>query len=62
MKAILFGVFLGVLLAWPAALSLTAAIVTAVAAAILSKPVVVAFGLGLAAGARLRHHGWRWAR
>ncbi|MFD0434765.1 hypothetical protein [Streptomyces chartreusis] len=47
MKAILFGVFLGVLLVWPAALSLTAAIVTAVAAAILSKPLMIAFGLGL---------------
>lgn len=62
MKAILFGAFLGVLLLWPAALSLTAAILTAVAAALLSKPIVVAFGLGLAAGARLRRIGWRWTR
>jgi hypothetical protein len=61
MKAILFGALLGVLLAWPAALSLTATIVTAVAAAIASKPVLVAFGVGLAARPYLPRPR-RWAR
>jgi hypothetical protein len=61
MKAIILGAVLGVLLVWPAALSLTAAIVTATAAAILSKPVLVAFGLGLAARPYLPRPR-RWAR
>ncbi|MFR0358619.1 hypothetical protein [Streptomyces sediminimaris] len=57
MKWLLLGVVLGVLLLYPALL----AVVVAVAAVILSKPVLVAFGLGLAAGlrsTRLR----RWTR
>ncbi|MGW4541587.1 hypothetical protein ACWEOP_27435 [Streptomyces chartreusis] len=61
MKAILFGAILGVLLAWPAALSLTAAIITAVVAAIVSKPVLVAFGVGLAVRPYLPRPR-RWAR
>jgi hypothetical protein len=60
MKAIILGAILGVLLAWPAALSLTAAILTAIVAALLSKPLLVAFSLGLAAGVQL--HRKRWAR
>ncbi|MFD5862634.1 hypothetical protein [Streptomyces chartreusis] len=58
MKAIILGAVLGVLLVWPAALSLTAAILTAIVAALLSKPLLVAFSLGLAAGLRIRSRGW----
>jgi hypothetical protein len=59
MKAIILGAVLGVLLVWPAALSLTAAVLTAIVAALLSKPLLVAFSLGLAAGARMRRpRGW----
>lgn len=57
MRWILLGALLGLLLLYPSLL----AVVVAVAAAILSKPLLVAFGLGVAAGLRsprLR----RWAR
>jgi len=57
MKLLLLGAVLGLLWLYPAALT----VVVAVAAALLSKPVLIAFGLGLMAGlrsARLR----RWAR
>jgi hypothetical protein len=55
MRWILLGALLGLLLLFPAAL----AVVAAVAAAVLSKPVLVAFGLGLAARPHLPR---RWAR
>jgi hypothetical protein len=42
MKAILFGAILGVLLLWPAALSLTATLVVS-----LAQPAVLAFTLGV---------------
>lgn len=57
MRWIILGALLGLLLVYPSLL----AVVVAVAAAILAKPVLVAFGLGLFAGLRapaLR----RWAR
>jgi hypothetical protein len=57
MRYLLLGALLGLLLLYP---SLLAGVVT-VAAAFAAKPVLVAFGLGLAAGLRspqLR----RWAR
>ncbi|MER5211973.1 hypothetical protein ABT063_15670 [Streptomyces sp. NPDC002838] len=57
MRWILLGVALGLLLLFPGLLSVVAAVV----AALLSKPVVVAFGLGLlvrARAPRLR----RWTR
>ena len=57
MKAILFGVVLGVLLLWPPALSLT----TTVLAYLTAQPLTVAFTLGLAAGAQL-HRARRWTR
>ncbi len=53
-KWLILGVLLGLLLVFPPLL----AFVVAVAAAILSKPLVVAFGLGLAAGLRARSRGW----
>lgn len=56
-KWLLLGAVLAVLLLYPSAL----AVVVAITAAILAKPVTVAFGLGLAAGlrsSRLR----RWSR
>jgi hypothetical protein len=49
MRWILLGAFLGLLLLYPSLLTVVAAIV----AAILSKPVLVAFGLGLTVRARL---------
>lgn len=52
MRWLILGALLGLLLAFPQLLVLVAA----VTAAILSKPVLVAFGLGLAARPRLR----RW--
>lgn len=58
MKAILFGAVLGVLLVWPAALSLTAAIVSAIATAVLSKPVLVAFTFGIAVRPYLTRRRW----
>lgn len=45
MKLLILGALLGLLLAFPPLL----AVVVAVAAALLSKPLVVAFGLGVAA-------------
>jgi hypothetical protein len=55
-KWLLVGVLLGLLLVFPSLLGL----VVAVVAALLSKPVLVAFGLGLAAGVRSRRLR-RWA-
>jgi hypothetical protein len=55
MKAILFGALLGVLLLWPAALSLTTAL--AVAAA---KPAVLAFVLGVLARPAIARRMRRW--
>jgi len=57
MKALLFGVVLGVLLLWPAALSLAAATLT-----VLVKPAVLAFVLGVLARPFLARHTPRWAR
>lgn len=57
MRWILLGVVLGLLLLYPTLL----AIVVAVTAAVLSKPVLVAFGLGLAARPHLPRMR-RWAR
>lgn len=55
MRFILLGALLGLLLLFPALLAL----VVAAAAAILSKPLLVAFGLGLAARPHLpRARGW----
>lgn len=50
MRWILLGALLGLLVVFPSLLALVAAVV----AALLSKPVLVAFGLGLAAGVRSR--------
>jgi len=55
MRWILLGALLGLLLLYPSLL----AVVVAVTAAILSKPVLVAFALGLAARPHLTR---RWAR
>ena len=57
MRWLILGALLGLLLLYPAALAVVAVIV----AAILSKPLLVAFGLGLA----VRNHlprVRRWAR
>ncbi|WP_329340756.1 hypothetical protein OG252_33295 [Streptomyces sp. NBC_01352] len=55
MRWLLLGLVLGLLLLYPSLVGILAAVV----AAILSKPLVVAFGLGLAVRLpRLR----RWAR
>lgn len=54
MKWLLLGALLAVLLLYPPAL----AIVVAIAVAVLSKPVVIAFGLGLA----VRTHAPRMPR
>ncbi|WP_435215868.1 hypothetical protein [Streptomyces sp. bgisy034] len=55
MRWILLGALLGLLLVFPQLL----AVVAVVIAALLSKPVLVAFSLGLAAGARMRRpRGW----
>jgi hypothetical protein len=56
MKAILFGALLGVLLLWPAALSLTATLVVS-----LAQPAVLAFVLGVLARPVLARHVQRWA-
>ncbi|MEU3255841.1 hypothetical protein [Streptomyces sp. NPDC006997] len=57
MKALLFGIVLGVLLLWPTALSLTATATTT----LLGEPVLVAFVLGAAARPYLPT--WRgWVR
>lgn len=57
MRWILLGVVLGLLLLFPSLLTVIAAVVTA----ILSKPVLVAFGLGLAVRLHLPRIR-RWAR
>ncbi|MFF3911558.1 hypothetical protein ACFYZJ_37780 [Streptomyces sp. NPDC001848] len=57
MRWLILGALLGLLLVFPSLLTLAAAAV----AALLSKPVPVAFGLGLAAGIRARRLR-RWAR
>ncbi|WP_202918452.1 hypothetical protein [Streptomyces cavernae] len=55
MRCLLLGVLLGVLVVYPALLSL----VVGLAAAVASKPVVVAFALGLAVRPHLRRpKGW----
>ena len=57
MRWILLGIALGLLLVYPSLLGVLAAVVTA----IVSKPVVVAFGLGLWARTRLPR--WKaWTR
>jgi hypothetical protein len=55
MKAILFGALLGVLLLWPAALSLTAEAVTA-----LAQPPALVFVLGVLARPAITRHVRRW--
>lgn len=57
MRWILLGVVLGLLLLYPTLL----AVVATVVAALLSKPLVVAFGLGLAVRLQLPRMR-RWAR
>jgi hypothetical protein len=57
MRWILLGVVLGLLVLYPTLL----AVVVAVVAGILSKPALVAFGLGLAVRPHLPRMG-RWAR
>lgn len=56
MRWLLLGALLGVLLAFPSLL----AVVVAIAATLVSKPVVVAFGVGLAARPAVtrRVRGW----
>ncbi|MET7731235.1 hypothetical protein ABZT02_07685 [Streptomyces sp. NPDC005402] len=54
MRWLILGALLGLLLAYPSLLA-----VVSVVAAIVSKPVLVAFGLGLAARPHLPR---RWAR
>lgn len=55
MKLLILGALLGLLLVFPQLLALVAAVVTA----LLSKPVLVAFGLGIAARPYLRRpKGW----
>ena len=55
MRWLILGALLGLLLLYPSLL----AVVASVAAAVLSKPVLVAFGLGLAARPHLPR---RWTR
>lgn len=57
MKAVLFGALLGVLLLWPAALSLTVDTVTA-----LAQPPVLAFTLGVLTRPVIVRRVRRWAR
>lgn len=58
MRWLLLGALLGVLFAVPSLLTLTAAL----AAALLGKPMLVAFGLGLAARPHLPRIRGRWSR
>lgn len=58
MRWLLLGALLGVLLLYPALL----AVVVAITAAILGKPVVVAFGLGLAARPAVTRRVRGWAQ
>jgi hypothetical protein len=53
MRYLMLGALLGLLIAFPQLLAVVAVIVTA----LLSQPLAVAFGLGLAAGLRLRFRG-----
>lgn len=53
MKAILFGALLGVLLLWPAALSL--------AATLVAQPLVLTFTAGVLARPAITRHLRRWA-
>lgn len=70
MKAILFGAILGILLLWPAALSLTAQAVTALAQpaivafvlGVLAQPAIVAFALGVLAQPAIVRRVRRWSR
>jgi hypothetical protein len=55
MKAILLGALLGILLLWPAALSLTAETLSAVA-----QPAVLAFVLGVLARPAIARRIRRW--
>lgn len=55
MRWLLLGAVLAVLLLYPSLL----AVVVTIAAAILSKPVIIAFALGLVAGVRMRRNRWR---
>jgi hypothetical protein len=55
MKALLFGALLGLLLLWPAALSLTAAVIAS-----LAQPLVLAFVLGVLARPALSRRARRW--
>ncbi|WP_175647479.1 hypothetical protein [Streptomyces cyaneochromogenes] len=57
MRYILMGVLLGLLLLFPQ----LRAVVAVIIAALLSQPLIVAFGLGLVAGLRMRGMR-RWAR
>lgn len=57
MKAIVFGIILGVLLLWPAALDATAQAVTACA-----QPAVLAFVLGVLARPGIARRVRRWTR
>jgi len=57
MKLLILGALLGLLLLYPALL----AVAVTIAAAILAKPLVVAFGLGLVARPHLPRLR-RWAR
>lgn len=58
MKWPLLGALLGLLLVFPTLLALLAA----VAAVLLSKPVLVAFGLGLVVRPSVARRARRWAR
>ncbi|WP_199835984.1 hypothetical protein [Streptomyces sp. TP-A0356] len=55
MRWLLFGALIGLLIVYPSLVTLVAAVVVA----LLSKPVPVAFALGLIAGVRLRRSR-RW--
>lgn len=57
MRYLILGALLGLVLAFPGLLTVAATVV----AAVLAQPVLVAFALGLAAGARARRSR-RWAR
>lgn len=58
MKAMLFGAVLGILLLWPATLSLTADTATVLAA----QPAVLAFTLGFLARPAIVRRVRTWAR
>lgn len=56
MRWILLGIVLGLLLLYPSLLAVTVTVI----AAIVSKPLVVAFGLGLAARPAITRRTRRW--